>query len=64
MIDNCGTIHLGQEIAIFFIFTEKAQLLPQTYDVYSNKDVLYLGPLKKMLIVEILLVSQYNTFLQ
>jgi len=31
----------------FFIFIENAQLLPQTYGIYSNKDVLYLGPLKK-----------------
>jgi len=32
----------------FFIFTEKAQLLPQTYGIYSNKDVLYLGPLENV----------------
>jgi len=51
--------NLAQEL----FFTEKAQLLPQTYGIYSYKDVLYLGPLKKVLIVEISLVSQYNIFL-
>jgi len=49
----------------FFILTaEKAQLLPQTYGLYLYIDVLFLGPLKNMLIDEILLVLQYNTFLQ
>ena len=42
-----------------FYFHWKTQLLPQTYDIYSNKDDLYLGPL-----VEISLISQYNTFQQ
>ena len=45
-------------------FTENAQLLPRTYGIYSYKDGLYLGLLKNMLIVEISLVSKYNTFLQ
>ena len=54
---------LSAKFSSRIFFTEKAQLLPQTYDIYSYKDVLYLGPLKKVLIVEISLVSQYNIFL-
>ena len=38
--------NLAQEMANIF-FTKKAQLLPQPYHIYSFKDVLYLGPLKK-----------------
>jgi len=35
----------AQEMAISLFFTEKAQLLPQTYGIYLYKDVLYLGRL-------------------
>jgi len=56
-------LYLAQEMAIFLFSQKKAQLLPQTNGKYSYKVVLYLGPLKKLLIVEISLVSQYNTFL-
>jgi len=54
--------NLAQEIAIFFIFNEKAQLLPQTYGIYSYKDVLYCGPLKKCWLLKCLWYCSITLF--
>ena len=62
-------LNLPQEMAIFYfhwkgsITATDLSLSSVYYGIYSYTDVLYLEPTEKMLIVEISLVSQYNTFL-